>query len=167
MGDRAAVEGLYQRESGRGLCVLLRAPRLPQPRGVGGRRRRSTARGTKLADGGLPDHELDWLLRTADKFCSPRLQLGADRLAADGALVLGDWNGASFDQIAADLDAHRARLEAARQELSPWRRLLGALGIAPGWGWLSGRARRRHRNQGDRGRRCGDRCGRRRRYARR
>jgi hypothetical protein len=135
MGDRAAVDGLYQRESGRvfAYCYARLGSRSLAEWAVAATFDRAR---DQAADGGLPDHELDWLLRTADKFCSPRLKLGADELAADGALVLGDWNGASFDQIAADLDAHRARLEAARQELSPWRRLLGALGIAPGGGWL-------------------------------
>jgi hypothetical protein len=137
IGDRAAIEGVYQRESGRvfAYCYARLGSRSLAEWAVGATFDRARE---QAANGGLPDQELDWLLRTADKFCSPRLKLGADEPAGDGALVLGDWNGASFDEIAAELDAHQARLEAARHELSPWRRLLGALGFAPGGGWLQG-----------------------------
>src|SRR5436190_23448408 len=100
IGDRAAIESLYQRESGRvfAYCYARLGSRSLAEWAVGATFDRARE---QAANGGLPDHELDWLLRTADKFCSPRLRLGADELADDGALVLGDWKGASFDQIAA------------------------------------------------------------------
>jgi hypothetical protein len=89
-------------------------------------------------NGSLPDQPLDWLLRTADKFCSPRLRVGTTALAGGGTFVLKDWRGMTFDQIAAELETHRTKLDAARRELTPWRRLLGALNIAPAGGWLQG-----------------------------
>lgn len=136
VGDRAAVESLYEREAGRvfAYCYARIGSRSLAEWAVGATFDRARE---QAANGGLPDQELDWLLRTADKFCSPTLKLGEEQLAAGGALVLRDWNGASFDQIAAELDEHRTKLETARQELSPWRRLLGAIGIGPG-GWLQG-----------------------------
>ena len=154
MGDRAAVESLYKRESGRGsaYCYARLGSRSLAEWAVAATFDRAR---DQAADGGLPDHELDWLLRTADKFCSPRLKLGARRACRRRRPRTRRLERRGFDQIAAELDAHRARLEAAQA---------GALAVAPparrprdrpGLGLASGRARRRHRNQGDRGRRCG------------
>jgi hypothetical protein len=89
-----------------------------------------------LANGGLPEQELDWLLRTADKFCAPRLRLRDSALADPGAVVLDDWDGLTFDQIASRLEASRQALERARGELSPWRRILGAFNLTPLVSWL-------------------------------
>jgi hypothetical protein len=89
-----------------------------------------------LANGGLPEQELDWLLRTADKFCAPRLRLRDSACADVGALVLDDWDGLTFDQIVSRLEASGEALERARGELSPWRRILGAFNLAPLVSWL-------------------------------
>jgi hypothetical protein len=89
-----------------------------------------------LANGGLPEQELDWLLRTADKFCAPRLRLRDSALAGPGALVLDDWDGLTFDQIVSRLEASGEALERARGELSPWRRILGAFNLTPLVSWL-------------------------------
>ena len=89
-----------------------------------------------LANGGLPEQELDWLLRTADKFCAPRLRLRDSALADPGAVVLDDWDGLTFDQIASRLEASRQALERARGELSPWRRILGVFNLTPLVSWL-------------------------------
>src|SRR4051794_20736363 len=61
------------------------------------------------SNGGIPEPELDWLLRTADKFCAPRLRLGRGLVAAESVLVLQDWRGRSFDEIEAGPTARRAR----------------------------------------------------------
>src|SRR5437763_1031339 len=50
-----------------------------------------------LANGGMNEPELDWLLRTADKFCAPKLCLDARPL--ESMLVLQDWQGKTFDEI--------------------------------------------------------------------
>jgi hypothetical protein len=91
-----------------------------------------------LSNGGLSEPELDWLLRTADKFCSPRLRLRSGALDASGALVLADWDGLTFDEIAARLEASREQLDRARGELSPWRRVLGVLNLGPLVAWAKG-----------------------------
>jgi hypothetical protein len=88
-----------------------------------------------LRNGGLSEPELDWLLRTADKFCGPRLRLRGGALDASGALVLADWDGLTFDEIAARLEASREQLDRARGELSPWRRVLGVLNLGPLLSW--------------------------------
>jgi hypothetical protein len=89
-----------------------------------------------LANGGIPDPELDWLLRTADKFCAPRLCLDARPL--ESMVVLQDWRGRSFDEIADELEARYARLEEERSRLTPWRRVLGAFNFGPALSWLKG-----------------------------
>jgi hypothetical protein len=91
-----------------------------------------------LQNGGLSEPELDWLLRTADKFCGPRLRLRSGALDASGALVLADWDGLTFDEIAARLEASREQLDRARGELSPWRRVLGVLNLGPLVSWAKG-----------------------------
>jgi hypothetical protein len=91
-----------------------------------------------LSNGGLSEPELDWLLRTADKFCGPRLRLRSGALDASGALVLADWDGLTFDEIAARLEASREQLDRARGELSPWRRVLGVLNLGPLVAWAKG-----------------------------
>src|SRR5581483_2663603 len=82
-----------------------------------------------LSAGGIPAPELDWLLRTADKFCAPSLCRGGR--AFESMVVLDDWGGRSFDEIADELEARYARLEEERNRLTPWRRLLGALNLGP------------------------------------
>src|SRR3954452_17847527 len=54
-----------------------------------------------LGNGGIPAPQLDWLLRTADKFCAPKLCLDARPL--ESMVVLQDWGGRSFDEIANEL----------------------------------------------------------------
>jgi hypothetical protein len=88
-----------------------------------------------LADGGIDEPELDWLLRTADKFCAPKLCLDA-RL--ESMLVLQDWHGYSFDEIAIDLEARFARLEEERSRLTPWRRILSGFNLGPAIAWVRG-----------------------------
>jgi hypothetical protein len=89
-----------------------------------------------LANGGIPDPELEWLLRTADKFCAPKLCLDAQPF--ESMVVLQDWHGRTFDEIAHELEARYARLEEERSRLTPWRRLLGALNAAPAVSWIKG-----------------------------
>ena len=89
-----------------------------------------------LANGGIPDPKLDWLLRTADKFCAPRLCLDARPL--ESMVVLQDWRGRSFDEIADELEARYARLEEERSRLTPWRRVLGAFNFGPALSWVKG-----------------------------
>jgi DNA-directed RNA polymerase specialized sigma24 family protein len=91
-----------------------------------------------VSNGGVPEPELDWLLRTADKFCAPRLRLDGGALAGESVLVLQDWRGRSFDEIEAELTARQARLEEERSRLTPWRRLLGALNLGPALSWAKG-----------------------------
>jgi hypothetical protein len=90
-----------------------------------------------LSNGGMSEPELDWLLRTADKFCAPRLRVDGAALG-ESVLVLQDWRGRSFDEIEAELAASQARLEEARNRLTPWRRLLGALNLGPALSWAKG-----------------------------
>ncbi len=89
-----------------------------------------------LANGGIDEPELDWLLRTADKFCAPKLCL--DVRPFESMLVLQDWRGRTFDEIADELEARYARLEEERDRLTPWRRLLGALNVGPALSWIRG-----------------------------
>jgi hypothetical protein len=91
-----------------------------------------------LAKGGIPEPELDWLLRTADKFCAPRLRLDGSAVAGETVLVMQDWRGRSFDEIEAELATRQARLEQERNRLTPWRRLLGALNLGPAASWAKG-----------------------------
>jgi hypothetical protein len=90
------------------------------------------------ANGGIPEPELDRLLRTADKFCAPRLRVDGGALAGESVLVMQDWRGRSFDEIEAELTARQARLDEERNRLTPWRRLLGALNLGPAAGWVKG-----------------------------
>src|SRR3954454_2612485 len=110
IGGRVAVESLYQQESGRvfAYCYARLGSRSLAEWAVG-------ATFDRAAEAGDADVDLDWLLRTADKFCAPRLKLGQDGVMGDGAVVLRDWNGAGFDQIANEPDERAARLEAARR----------------------------------------------------
>jgi hypothetical protein len=89
-----------------------------------------------LANGGISEPELDWLLRTADKFCAPKLCLDARPL--ESMVVLQDWQGRSFDEIANELEARYVRLEEERNRLTPWRRLLSALNVGPAFSWVKG-----------------------------
>jgi hypothetical protein len=89
-----------------------------------------------LSNGGISEPELDWLLRTADKFCAPKLCLDARPL--ESMVVLQDWRGRSFDEIAKELEARYARLEEERSRLTPWRRLLSALNAGPAISWVKG-----------------------------
>jgi hypothetical protein len=89
-----------------------------------------------LSNGGISEPELDWLLRTADKFCAPQLCLDARPL--ESMVVLQDWRGRSFDEIANELEARYARLEEERNRLTPWRRLLSALNAGPAISWVKG-----------------------------
>jgi len=89
-----------------------------------------------LGNGGIPEPQLDWLLRTADKFCAPQLCLDGRRL--ESMVVLQDWCGRSFDEIADELDARYTRLEEERSRLTPWRRVLGAFNVGPALSWIKG-----------------------------
>src|SRR3954469_23963000 len=62
-----------------------------------------------LENGGIAEPQLDWLLHTADKFCAPKLCLDARHV--ESMVVLQDWRGRSFDEIANELDARFTRLE--------------------------------------------------------
>jgi hypothetical protein len=94
--------------------------------------------GAALANGGIPEPELDWLLRTADKFCAPRFRLAHGAVVGESVLVLQDWRGRTFDEIEAELAARQSRLEEERKLLTPWRRLLGALNLGPAASWAKG-----------------------------
>jgi hypothetical protein len=91
-----------------------------------------------LGNGGIPDPQLDWLLRTADKFCAPSLRMDGEGVSAESVVVLQDWRGRSFDEIEAELRARQARLEEERNRLTPWRRVLGALNLGPALSWAKG-----------------------------
>ncbi len=131
----SAVEELYERNAGRvfAYCFVRVGSQNVAEWAVTATFDRARA---ALANGGLPEQELDWLLRTADKFCAPRLRLRGSALADPGAVVLDDWDGLTFDQIASRLEASREALERARGELSPWRRILGAFNVTPLVSWL-------------------------------
>jgi hypothetical protein len=94
--------------------------------------------GAAFANGGIPEPELNWLLRSADKFCAPRLRLDGGAISGESVLVLQDWRGRSFDEIEAELTARQARLEEERSRLTPWRRLLGTLDLGPAMSWAKG-----------------------------
>jgi hypothetical protein len=130
-----AAEQLYERNAGRvfAYCYVRVGSRNVAEWAVTATFDRAQA---ALANGGLPEQELDWLLRTADKFCAPRLKLRDSALADPGAVVLDDWDGLTFDQIASRLEASREALGRARGELSPWRRILGAFNFTPLISWL-------------------------------
>jgi hypothetical protein len=130
-----AAEQLYERNAGRvfAYCFVRVGSQSMAEWAVTATFDRARA---ALANGGLPEQELDWLLRTADKFCAPRLRLREGALPGSGALVLDDWDGLTFDQIVSRLEASREALERARGELSPWRRILGAFNLAPLVAWL-------------------------------
>jgi hypothetical protein len=89
-----------------------------------------------LENGGIAEPELDWLLRTADKFCAPKLCLDASPFAS--MVVVQNWRGRSFDEIATELEARHARLEEERKRLTPWRRVLGAFNLGPAVSWVKG-----------------------------
>src|SRR4051812_47079336 len=91
-----------------------------------------------LSNGGIPDPQLEWLLRTADKFCAPKLCL--DSRPLESMVVLQDWRGRSFDEIANELEARYARLDEERNRLTPWRRVLGAFNLGPALSWIKGLA---------------------------
>jgi len=130
-----AVERLYERNAGRvfAYCFVRVGSQSVAEWAVTATFDRARA---ALANGGLPEQELDWLLRTADKFCAPRLRLRDSALAGPGALVLDDWDGLTFDQIVSRLEASGEALKRARGELSPWRRILGAFNLTPLVSWL-------------------------------
>jgi hypothetical protein len=130
----STVQDLYDRNAGRlfAYCYGRLGTRSLAEWAVGATFERASA---ALSNGGLPEHELDWLLRTADKFCAPRLTLRDGAPADSGALVLDDWEGLTFDQIASRIEASREALEHARGQLSPWRRVLGALNIGSLVSW--------------------------------
>jgi hypothetical protein len=131
---QTAVQDLYDRNAGRlfAYCYARIGTRELAEWAVGATLDRARA---ALANGGLPEHELDWLLRTADKFCGPRLRTGDGGLAESRALVLDDWEGLTFDQIASRIEASNEALERARGQLSPWRRVLGVLNVGSLVSW--------------------------------
>ena len=91
-----------------------------------------------LGNGGIPDPQLDWLLRTADKFCAPSLRSDGATVGVESVIVLQDWRGRSFDEIESELRARQVRLEVERNRLTPWRRVLGAFNLGPALSWAKG-----------------------------
>jgi hypothetical protein len=91
-----------------------------------------------LGNGGIPDPQLDWLLRTADKFCAPSLRSDGAAVGVESVIVLQDWRGRSFDEIESELRARQVRLEVERNRLTPWRRVLGAFNLGPAFSWAKG-----------------------------
>jgi hypothetical protein len=132
---QTGVEELYEQNAGRvfAYCFARVASRNVAEWAVNATFDRARA---AIANGGIPEPELDWLLRTADKFCAPKLCLDARPL--ESMVVLQDWWGRSFDQIATELEARWARLEEERRRLTPWRRVLGAFNLGPAISWVKG-----------------------------
>lgn len=109
-----------------------------------------------LARGEVPaqEHELPWLLRFAERICVSRRRLAWIRARADGPPVITpapdgastpirivrDWDGLTFDEIAADYEARQDLVARARADLvssmSPWRRPLAVLDLGAAFGWI-------------------------------
>jgi DNA-directed RNA polymerase specialized sigma24 family protein len=150
-----AAQALHERFSGQvfGYCLGR----------LGGRREAETAvektflkAARALARGEAPGagHELAWLLRFAERICASRRRLAWIRARADGPplitpppdaagapiRIVRDWEGLTFDEIAADYEARQDLVAKARADLvssmSPWRRPLAVLDLGAAFGWI-------------------------------